>query len=126
VPGYARTLARLFRLSVILATQPDGRVAIGGVLWGRHRLLERFARFVAQRAPGVRHGARGREPGAAQLRYRMMIGHGNASEAATRLARELASALPTGSVTHSTIAEMGTALGVHGGTGTLIVGVHAT
>jgi fatty acid-binding protein DegV len=128
VPPIARTLSRLLDLSIVLATQSDGRVKLGGALWGRARLLQRFARFVAERTPPSRPAAAQSGPAMvpskpAEPRYRILIGHGNAEGAASLLSRELALALPASSVERSLITDMGTALGVHGGAGTLIVGL---
>jgi DegV family protein with EDD domain len=121
VPPLVRTLARALNLSIVLATQPDGRVKAGGALWGRRRLTERFARFVARRAP-----ASPATTGTGTPRFRVLVGHGNAPQAAQDLAMQLASALPSNSVERCEITDMGTALGVHGGPGTLIVGLQAT
>jgi uncharacterized protein len=101
-----RFLARLLRLEPILATFPDGRLGIGGVLLGRHDRVRRFARWVARRAG----------PGGG---WRLAVGHANAPEAATQLLAELQAQLPD--LEHAFLTEIGTALGVHGGPGTLVV-----
>ena len=111
VPKFARTIANLLRLSLTLATQPDGHVTLGGALWGRHNLTERFARFVLKRIPSN------------QYRHRIMIGHGDAPEAARALAAHLEARRAARLLAITPLTDMGTALGVHGGPGTLIVGV---
>jgi DegV family protein with EDD domain len=113
VPAFAKVLADRLRLSVILATRPDGKVGLGGVLWGRRRLPQRFARFAARRA------ARPVDPGAP--RYRVLVGHGNAAAEAEALAQHVVAQFPPGSVEFAHVTDMGPALGVHGGPGTLIV-----
>jgi uncharacterized protein len=121
VPSFARTLAGLLRLSVILATQPDGRVTLGGVLWGRHSLAERFAQFVAKRAARATAGSPVAD-GAEQPRLDILVGHGDALHAGQQLIRCLEAALPRTTGTSIRLTDMGTALGVHGGPGTLVVG----
>jgi len=101
-----RLLARLLRLEPILATFPDGRLDMGGVLLGRRDRVRRFARWVARRAG---EGAR----------WRLAVGHADAPEAAARLLAELQARIP--GLEHAFLTEIGTALGVHGGPGTLIV-----
>lgn len=103
-----RLLARLLRLEPILATFPDGRLGIGGVLLGRHDKVRRFARWVARRAGG--------SPGS-----RLAVGHANAPEAAARLLAELQALLP--GLEQAFLTEIGTALGAHGGPGTLVVAI---
>jgi DegV family protein with EDD domain len=109
VPAFARTLARWLRIMPLLATQADGRLGLGGALWGRRRPIEKFARFVAARLQSNR-------------RYRLMIAHGDAAEDAVKLAQILRGL-------HAGIADLhivpsGAALGVHGGPGFLAVGLH--
>jgi uncharacterized protein len=101
-----RLLARLLRLEPILATFPDGRLGMGGFLVGRHERVRRFARWVAKRA-------RGAGP------WRLAVGHANAPAEAEQLLAELRRLLP--GVTQSLVAEIGPALAVHGGPGTLAV-----
>lgn len=117
IPPIVRTVAHALNLSIVLATQSDGRVKAGGALWRRHRLAERFARFVARRVP--------RSPAGAS-HFRVLIGHGNAPDAARELAAHLQRTLPADSLERCELTDMGTALGVHGGQGTLIVGIQAT
>lgn len=101
-----RLLARLLRLEPILTAFTDGRIGVGGVLLGRRARILRFARWVARRARG---GAR----------WRLAVGHANAPEAAAILLAELQARIP--GLERSLITEIGTALGAHGGPGTLVV-----
>jgi len=107
VPAIARRLANLFHLAPLLATFPDGRVSIGGVLLGRARLPAKFARFIARRLSPAK-------------RYRLIVGHGNAPEAG----RELLERLTGGrdNIDRAWLVPLGAALGVHGGPGFLVVG----
>lgn len=94
VTSIARPLARLLNLSIVLAARPDGRVSIGGVLWGRHRLIERFAQRAVRR---LREGApRQAGPSSAtrDANYRVLVGHGDAADARALLLRRGDAALP--------------------------------
>lgn len=102
----SRLLARLLRLEPILATFPDGRLGVGGVLVGHHDKVRRFARWVARRAASA--------PG-----RRLAVGHANAPEDAALLLAELQARIPD--LEQAFVTEIGTALGVHGGSGTLVV-----
>lgn len=122
VPKFARTLANMLHLSMVLATQPDGRVTLGGALWGRHNLTERFARFVAKQARTMGTTTDGGNP-AGDVSFQVLIGHGDAVEQGRELATHLQAALGHDAVLSIHLTDMGTALGVHGGPGTLIIGL---
>lgn len=106
VPGWVRVIADALRMTAILKTTADGRVAPAGFLVGRRDVPRRFARYVAKRLPA----------GAA---LDLAIGHAIAPQAAERLADALREQLPR--IRNLTITELGTAIGVHGGPGTLVV-----
>ena len=105
-----RLLARWLRLEPILATFPDGRLGTAGVLLGRHDRVRRFARWVARRED-------------ARRAWRLAIGHANAPAAAAELHAALQVNLP--GVETAFVTDVGTALGVHGGPGTLVVSLQA-
>ena len=100
--------------STLAAIDENGRISAGGGLFGTHRLRSRFARFVARR---TRFEA-DREV------LRILVGHGDRPEEGQRLADELAAALPADSVEFCAVTDMGPAIGVHGGPGTLVVAIH--
>jgi len=106
LPSWVRTVAELLRIVVIIATKPDGRISLAGFLLGRRNRVERFARFIARRAP---------KTGAVEVG----IGHAICEADANDLGQQIRSRLPT--ISKLTINELGTALGVHGGPGTLLI-----
>jgi DegV family protein with EDD domain len=109
VPKGVKAVADFLRLTPVLGNTPDGRIAARGVLFGRDGLPAKLSRFVRRRhAPGHR--------------YRLFIGHGSAPEDGAALRRELAHVYPEADM-HET--EIGTALGVHGGPGIVVVGIQA-
>lgn len=101
-----RLLAKLLRLEPILATFPDGRIGSAGTLVGRRDRIRRFARWIARRSGDCRG-------------WRLAIGHANAPGEATALLTALQAQIPT--LELAFVTEIGTALGVHGGPGTLVV-----
>lgn len=108
VPRAALTLTRLLRLSLTLKIRPNGRLGLGGALWGRRHLPERFARTVI----------RGLDPA---RRYRVIIGHCDCADDARRVEAVLrTSGLDLDRVW---IVETGAAIGAHAGPGSLVIGV---
>lgn len=112
VPAVVGRIARWLRLNVILRTFPDGRVKAGGGLIGNHRRIERFARYVARRAAGT-----------PQTGLRLLVAHANRPEAGRKFQELLLAALPPDIVERCDFTDMGAAIGVHGGPGTIIVAV---
>ena len=106
VPAYVKLVAEFLRVTPIIRTHSDGRVTNGGFLFGRRRRIERFAALVAANSAvsGPMHVA---------------IGHALAGEEADRLKAAMQDVLPE--IHRLTVTELGSALGVHGGPGTLIV-----
>lgn len=102
-----KALADMLRLTPLLATRTDGRISPGGVLLGRNDLPAKFARFITRR---LRSGRR----------YAIGIGHANAEDAANELLERLQRAHP--GIESSFVMPVGSALSVHGGPGTLVVG----
>jgi DegV family protein with EDD domain len=112
VPAVVGRIARWLRLNVILHTFPDGRIKAGGGLIGNHRRIERFARYVARRATAGGSG-----------RLRLLVAHADRPDAGRRFQELLLAALPPDTVARCDFTDMGAAIGVHGGPGTLIVAV---
>jgi hypothetical protein len=94
----------------VLHTTDDGLVRPCGVLWVRRRRIERFADFIVRRLPPA-------------SQYRLLVGHGRAEAEAEALLAALRSRIANIEIAHLTA--LGTALGVHGGPGLLVVSVEA-
>jgi DegV family protein with EDD domain len=105
VPAYVKPIADLLRITPIIRTFPDGRVTNGGFLFGRRRRIRRFAAYVVKNS--VLEGP-----------MRVSIGHALCPEDAEALGDALCRLLPE--VSRVSITELGSALGVHGGPGTLL------
>jgi DegV family protein with EDD domain len=108
VPRYRKIIADVCRLNPVLTNFPDGSIAAGGFVFGRRGATEKFVRFVLERT----------EP---SVTYRLGVGHARNPEQARRLLDGLLEGIPA--VHSHFITEVGTALGAHGGPGTLVVGL---
>lgn len=107
IPKAALPVTRLLRLCLILCSK-RGRLGFHGVLWGRSRIPERFARRIARTMDPAR-------------RYRVMISHGDCVGDAARVRRELeASGVHLDKVW---TVETGVAIGAHAGPGALVIAV---
>jgi len=109
VPSIARSIARVLHILPLLATRPDGRLGLGGALFGRRRPLEKFARFIARRL----------QP---EKTYRIIVAHGDAPASAERFVAALRAHHGHADEIHTV--PSGAALGAHGGPGFLAVGFH--
>lgn len=106
VPASRKLIADLLRVTPVLRTEPDGRISAGGILLGRRRMLPKFAGYVARRI----------EP---DIPYRLAVGHALAGKRAMLLEKLLRERIP--GIVRSSVTGLGSALGVHGGPGTLVV-----
>lgn len=106
LPRWLKTVTDLLRIVPVICTKPDGRIGVGGCLFGRHNRVVKFARYVTRRCQG-------------STALGISIGHAVCGDDASQLANELGRLLPN--VRNLTICDLGTAIGVHGGPGTLIV-----
>lgn len=106
VSAWVRTIADLFRLTAMLKTTPDGRVAAAGFLFGRRNRMRKFARYVATRIP-------------MDGPLDVSIGHAECAHEAAELETLLRARLPN--IRRVSRTELGTAFGVHGGPGTVVV-----
>jgi len=107
LPGWVKKVAELLRLTPIIYTRRDGKIALAGFLVGTRNRVARFARFVARRAP------RGK--------LEIGIAHALCEDDARRLEEALQSRIRE--IGKITVNGLGPALGVHGGPGTLLVAV---
>ena len=108
VPAWVKTLSELLRVIPVLRTRPDGRLSAGGILIGRKKRIEKFARFIARR---VDVGSK----------LRIGIGHALCEADAAELEHRLKNTLPN--ISDSFITSLGAGIGAHGGPGTLAIAV---
>lgn len=110
VPRSKKLLAELLHVTPLLTAARDGEVKSCGALLGRRGAAQKFARYVARRADFGE-------------RYRLLVGHCAAPQAAAELLAQLQRLIPRLESAHLT--EVGPALGTHAGPGALVVSVQA-
>jgi fatty acid-binding protein DegV len=106
VPAWIKPIAEALRLVPILMVRPNGSLGIGGVLFGRARLYRRYGKLLRRRLDPAK-------------RWRIGISHANVPEGASEVREALARRLPRAEFLP--IIPLGTALGVHGGPGCVVV-----
>jgi DegV family protein with EDD domain len=103
-----RSIANFLQILPVLTNRSDGRIAPGGVLLGRKDPRGKYARFVLRRMDRNRH-------------YRLGIGHANAPAEGQHLLDLIRNAHPH--IDSAFLMPVGSTLSVHGGPGTLVVGI---
>ncbi len=106
VPGWIKPIADGLRLVPILVVRADGSLGFGGLLFGRRNPYPRYGRLLRRRLDPSK-------------RWRIGISHANVPEGAVQVRDVLAAGLP--SAEFLPIIPLGTALGVHGGPGCIVV-----
>ena len=95
------------RVLPVVRGKSNGKLGVGGAIWGRERVAERFAAMVARRLDPSR-------------RWRLMVGHCDCAEDGVRLRDALRERIPH--VERDWLLEAGVAIGSHAGPGSLVVG----
>lgn len=105
LPPWSKTVIELFGLTPIARIKPSGKLGVVAGLFGRERLPERLARYVARRVDR-------------RLRWRLIVGHCDAASYGERLLGSLRKLLDC---QDAWLVETGPAIGAHAGPGTLVV-----
>ena len=108
VPAGVKILADMLRVSPVLRTTAAGEVKARGVLAGRRNCLPSFASYIARRVSNER-------------KLHVSIGHAMCLDPARELVSMLQERLPL--IASCQVTNLGSAVGVHGGPGTLVVGI---
>jgi DegV family protein with EDD domain len=106
LPRWIKLMADLMRVTPVICIKSSGQIGVGGGWFGRSRRIEHFAKFIAGYYSD-------------ETSVQISVGHASCPDDATRLAAEIQRRIPHPK--DATICDMGTAIGVHGGPGTLIV-----
>jgi hypothetical protein len=110
VAASKKRIADLLRATPVLELGEGGTIDVGGMFFGRKKRLEKFVRFIQRRQNPA-------------CTYRVLIAQGQCPDQAQAVAQLLRGALP--SIQDIQITQLGTALGVHGGPGTLVVALQS-
>ena len=106
IPRWVKVLANSLRVTPVIRTTSDGKIKLSTCLFGRRNITSKFAHHIAGQI-------RGETP------MVVATGHAVSPDRAARLEALLVAEAPN--IKHQSMAELGTALGVHGGPGTLVV-----
>jgi DegV family protein with EDD domain len=106
LPAWVQTAARFLHVTPFIRATADGKIAAAGCMFGRRDNVRKFARTLVRRA-------RRKGP------LNVAVGHAMCPDDADRLVTLLRQGLPQ--IERLTITEIGAALGVHTGPGTLVV-----
>lgn len=109
IKPWMETVSRRLRLNLVLANTAEGKLGPCGVLPGRGKVLQRFARFVLKKM----------DP--AQV-YRIVISHSDALADAQALRQQLLTGHPR--VDACWLEDASPAIGCHAGPGALLCGIH--
>jgi DegV family protein with EDD domain len=105
LPAWSKTVVETLGLVPIAKVKPSGKLGVVGGLFGRTRVVERFARYVSRRLPDGE-------------RWRLIVGHCDAAGEGAALLDALRALVPCH---ESWLVETGPAIGAHAGPGTLVV-----
>ncbi len=108
IPAWVKKIADMLRVIPVLRVGHNGRLSAGGILPGRNRRIEKFARFLTRRMD-------------TKTNLRIGIGHALCKKDAIELERRLKDAMPN--VIGSFVTSLGAGIGAHGGPGTLAVAI---
>ena len=111
VPKTVKLIADIFRLTPILVSTDDGLIVTRKFLFGKNRILKKFAKYIAENTSYSK-------------KVNISIGHAIAYEDAKTLKKFLETEIEK--INEFKITELGTAIGVHGGPGAIMVGVQTT
>lgn len=105
IPAWGKPLVQGMGLTPIAKVTPIGKLSLVGGLFGKKKVPERFARYVARRI----------QPG---QRYRVIVGHCDAAADGELLLSRLKSLIDC---QDAWLAETGPAVGAHAGPGALVI-----
>ncbi|MFW5816145.1 MAG: DegV family protein [Wenzhouxiangella sp.] len=109
IKPWMETVSRRLRLNLVLANTPEGKLGPCGVLPGRRKVLQRFARFALKKM----------DPDQV---YRIVISHTDALADAEGLRERLLTGHPQ--VDACWLEDASPAIGCHAGPGALLCGIH--
>lgn len=107
VPKWVKFFAESMRVTPVIRTSAAGKIELSTCLFGRRNVPERFAKHVAKQI-------KGKKP------MLLAVGHAVAADKIAAIDAILEANVPN--IKRVAHAELGTALGVHGGPGTLVIG----
>jgi DegV family protein with EDD domain len=109
IPAWSKPLVQGLGLTPIARITPAGKLSVAGALFGRQRVPERFAAYVAKRVDRSK-------------RWRVIVGHCDALTEGDHLLCQMKSLLDC---QDAWLVETGPAIGAHAGPGALVISLQA-
>lgn len=108
IPKSKQFLADTLKITPVLKTTPDGQVKAGGIFFGKEPFVEKFYRFLLRKIDPSKT-------------WRLSVSHCNCQREGQHLLELLRDAIPR--LESAWLMDTGSALGVHAGPGSLVVGL---
>ena len=108
IPAWVRTVADFLGVTPFIRATGEGRITPSGFAFGKNAIIRKFAKSVVRQS---------RHLGPLTI----AVGHANCPDDAAELEKLLRRDLPQ--IERLTMAQLGSALGVHAGPGSLVVAV---
>lgn len=103
-----KVLVDLIRLNPILASDPEGALSTGGMFFGQTNRIKKFAKFLLKKIDQKKS-------------YRVLVSHANSPDEGKELVKLLGDKIDN--LASIEFTETGTAVGAHGGPGTVVAGI---
>ncbi len=111
VPGFVKVISDLLRIRPVLMLDANGKIKLGGVLFGKTKMVKKFAQFLMTK---INH----------EKSHRVAVGYTAELGKGTELFESLTTSIPN--ILDSFLDSTGAALGVHAGPGGLVVAIQET
>ena len=109
LPSKVKTIANLLRLRPILTTKKSGKMSVGGVLYGKSRMVSKFAKFINTKIDNNK-------------KYRMIVAHANCEKDGQNLINQIIN-YKTYNIEDHYLVKLSGGLGSHAGPGALVIGL---
>ena len=108
LPSKVKTISNIFRLRPVLTVKKSGKMTLGGVLYGKSNMMNKFSKFINKKI----------NP---KNKYNMIVAHANCKSRGENLLNNILSEHGH-NINNSYLVELSGGLGSHAGPGALVVG----
>ena len=109
LPSKVKTIANLLRLRPVLITKKSGKMSIGGILYGKSRMVNKFSKFITTKIN-------------TDKKYRLIVAHANCEENGQNLINQIIN-YKTYNIADYHLVKLSGGLGSHAGPGALVAGL---
>jgi len=109
LPSKVKTISNILRLRPVLTVKKSGKMTLGGVLYGKSKMMEKFSQFINKKI----------NP---KNKYNMIVAHANCKTKGKDLLNNILSEHGH-NIKNSYLVELSGGLGAHAGPGALVVGL---